>query len=76
MLEGDCKYSEADDMNEYYHDFLIYKYIRIACLGTLGFFLLILFIMAGNMLYKKASIKDVSTRSLNAFIIYTIVYII
>ena len=32
--------------------------------------------MAGNMLYKKASIKDVSTRSLNTFIIYTIFYII
>lgn len=45
-------------------------------IGSLGFLLLILFIMTGNLLYKKASVKDVSTRSVNAFIFYIIFFIL
>ena len=76
ILEGACKYEKAEDVNEYYDDFVLYKYIRIGCLASLGLLLLILFIMTGNMLYKKPSIKDVSTRSVNAFIFFIIFYIL
>ena len=38
MLEGFYKYSEANDINEYYDEFNAYKRIRSLCLASLGIF--------------------------------------